>query len=204
MSYASIVISIFSLCIAVASAWLTLFRRGRLAMTRPNVIFFGFDTAPKTTAKIFIRTLLYSTAVRGQVIEGMFAKLHHAGSDQIFSFWGYGETNQLVPGSGLYVGQTGIAVNHPFVLSVHQPAYEFTKGDYEIEVFVRLVGRKTSIQLSGFKLTLSAEHAGILARHGGVLFELNPDGRGYVGHARDRDDEPPPTDVIPFSRRSES
>lgn len=204
MSYASIVISIFSLCIAVATAWLTLFRRGRLAMTRPNVVFFGFDTAPKTTAKIFLRTLLYSTALRGQVIEGMFAKLHHAGSEQIFSFWGYGETNQLVPGSGLYVGQTGIAVNHHFVLSVHQPAYEFSKGDYEIEVFVRLVGRKTPIRLSGFKLTLSAEHAGILARHGGVLFELNPDGRGYVGHARDKDDELPPTDVIPFSRQSES
>ena len=87
--------------------------------------------------------------------------------------------------------------------SLHQPAYEFTKGDYEIEVFVRLVRRKTPIRLSGFKLTLSAEQAGILARHGGVLFELNPDGRGYVGHARDKDDELPPTDVIPFSRRSE-
>lgn len=204
MSYVSIVISIFSLCIAITSAWLTLFRRGRLAMTKPNVVFFGFDTAPRTTAKIFLRTLLYSTAVRGQVIEGMFAKLHHAGSEQIFSFWGYGETNQLVPGSGLYVGQTGIAVNHHFVLSVHQPAYEFTKGDYEIEVFVRLVGRKTPIRLSQFNLTLSAEHAGILARYGGVLFELNPDGRGYIGHARDRDDDLPPTDVIPFSRTSES
>ena len=183
MTYVSIVISIFSLCIAVASAWLTLFRRGRLAMTTPNVVFFGFDTAPSTTAKIFLRTLLYSTAVRGQVIEGMFAKLHHAGSEQIFSFWGYGETNQLVPGSGLYIGQTGVAVNHHFVLSVHQAAYEFAKGNYEIEVFVRLVGRKKPIRLSGFKLTLSAEHAGILARHGGILFELNPDGRGYVARA---------------------
>lgn len=74
-------------------------------MTRPNIVFFGFDDVPKTTAKIFLRTLLYSTAARGQVIEGMFVKLLHEGSEQVFSFWGYGETKQLVPGSGLYVGR---------------------------------------------------------------------------------------------------
>src|SRR3546814_10523147 len=61
----------------------------------------------------------------------------------------------------------------------------------------------TGVQTCALPISLSAEQAGILARHGGVLFELNPDGRGYVGHARDKDDELPPTDVIPFSRRSE-
>jgi hypothetical protein len=154
-------------------------------MTRPNIVFFGFDDVPKTTAKIFLRTLLYSTAVRGQVVEGMFIKLRHEGSEQVFSFWGYGETKQLVPGSGLYVGQTGIAVNHHFVLSVHQPDYEFTVGDYAIEVFVRMVGKKQPIRLAVVTVSVTEEHAVVLARRGGVLFETNPDGRGYVGHGRD-------------------
>lgn len=69
MSIASITISMLSLCIAVSAAWLTLLRRGRLAMTKPNIVFFGFDAVPKTTAKIFLCTLLYSTAVRGQAVE---------------------------------------------------------------------------------------------------------------------------------------
>ena len=72
MAGISIYISVLSLCISLTTAWLTLFRRGRLLMTRPNIVFFGFDDVPKTTAKIFLRTLLYSTAVRGQVVEGMF------------------------------------------------------------------------------------------------------------------------------------
>lgn len=182
-SIVSLIMSVLSLSISSITAWLTLFRRGRLAMTKPSLAFFGFDAIPKPTAKIFLRTLLYSTAVRGQVIEGMFAKLQHEGIEQVFSFWGYGETNQLVPGSGLYVGQTGVAANHHFVLSVHQSAYEFASGDYHIEVFVRLVGGKTPVRLIKFSLSLSREHADILARHGGVLFELNPDGGGYLGHA---------------------
>ncbi len=64
-------------------------------MTKPAIVFFGFEDVPKTTAKVFLRTLLYSTAVRGQVIERMFVKLLHNGREQVFSFWGYGETTVL-------------------------------------------------------------------------------------------------------------
>lgn len=178
-----------SLRVAVSAAWLTLFGRGRLAMTKPSIVFFGFDAVPKTTAKIFLPTLVYSTAVRGQVVEGMIAELRHGGGDQVFSFWGYGKTNQLVAGCGPYVGQTGIAVKHHFVLSVHQPAYEFTQGEYAITVFARLVGKTTPVKLTEFMLSVSEVHAAILARRGGVLFELNADGRGYAGHLRDEGDD---------------
>lgn len=190
MTIASILISVLSLCIATTTAWLTLFRRGRLAMTRPNVVFFGFDHAPKTTAKIFLRTLLYSTALRGQVVEAMYAKLIRAGDETVFSFWGYGETNKLVPGSGLYVGQTGVAVNHHFVLSAHRPDYVFTPGSYTIEVFARTVGRRKVARLGVATLDVSVVQATVLARHGGVLFELDPESASYVGHARDDDQGP--------------
>jgi hypothetical protein len=185
MATISVVIAVLSFCISVVTAWLTLFRRGRLAMTKPTIVFFGFDNVPKTTAKIFLRALLYSTAIRGQVIEGMFAKLHHGDSKQVFSFWGYGETTQLSPGSGLYVGQAGIAVNHHFVLSVHQPEYEFTPGDYSVEVFARVVGRKQPMKLAEVSVSITGEQAGVLRDYGGILFELDPDGQGYVGHARE-------------------
>lgn len=189
MTIVSIVIAIVSLGISILTAWLTLFRRGSLAMTKPTVVFFGFDNVPKTTAKIFLRALLYSTAIRGQVIEGMFAKLRHENDEQVFGFWGYGETKQLVPGSGLYVGQTGIAVNHHFVLSVHEPAYEFSSGEYTIEVFARLVGKKKPVKLVAVSVSVTEEHASVLSRRGGLLFELNPDGQGYIGHARDMRNE---------------
>lgn len=189
----ALTISILSIAISSAAVWLTLFRRGRLAMTRPNLVFFGFDTVPKPTAKIFFRTLLHSTAVRGQVVEGMFIKLQHAGGGQVFGFWGYGEMNQMLPGSGLYVGQAGVAANHHFVQSVHQATYEFGSGDYKIEVFARLIGRNIPFRLMEFTVSVSDEHANVLARRGGVLFELEPDGGRYIGHAQNRGDAALPT-----------
>jgi hypothetical protein len=74
MEFISIPISIVSLVISAITFWIVFLRRGRLRMTEPNVVFFGFDHAPTTTPKVFIRTLLYCTAARGAVIEGMYAK----------------------------------------------------------------------------------------------------------------------------------
>jgi hypothetical protein len=120
------------------------------------------------------------------VIEGMYAKVRRGDAEQTFSFWGYGETNKLNPGSGLYVGQTGVAANHHFVLSVHHPDYAFDAGNYTIQVFARLVGESVPIRLSEIGITLGKEHAAALANKAGVLFELDPDRQIYVGHVNDR------------------
>ena len=166
--------------------YFTWLRRGRLRMTKPAVVFLGFDAVPKHTAKIFLRTLLYSTAVKGKVIESMHAKLLRDGTEQTFSFWGYGETDKLTPGSGLYVGQAGVTVNHHFVLSVHKSAYEFVAGNYTIEVFAQLVGRSTPIQLSRISLVVDHPQATALLARNGVLFEFQQDSGTYVGHVNDR------------------
>ncbi|MBL7507898.1 hypothetical protein INQ20_26675, partial [Escherichia coli] len=70
MEMISVPISIASLAVSVGTFWLVLLRRGRLAMTMPTIVFFGHDIVPKPTPKIFLRTLLYSTAAQGQVVEG--------------------------------------------------------------------------------------------------------------------------------------
>lgn len=57
-------------------------------MTKPTIVFFGYDTVPKPTPKVFLRTLLYSTATRGQVIEGMRVIVRYEGGERVFSFWG--------------------------------------------------------------------------------------------------------------------
>ena len=144
----SSIIALMSFMVSATTMYFAWLRRGKLRMTKPTLVFFGFDTDPKPTAKIFLRTLLYSTAIKGQVIESMYVKLICDGNRQTFSFWGYGETDKLTAGSGLYVGQTGVSLNHHFVLSVHVPIYEFFAGDYSIEVFARIVGKSTPVKLS--------------------------------------------------------
>jgi hypothetical protein len=178
----SLGISVVSLLVSGVTLWLNWFRRGRLAMTKPAVIFFGYDAEPRLTTKVFLRTLLYSTSARGQVVETMYVKLRRAGSEQIFSFWGYGETTKLTPGSGLFVGQTGVSYNHHFVLSVQHPDYEFVAGHYSIDVFARVVGRRSAIRLAEISLSVSNGDAGALRGKLGVLYELAWNGEGYVGH----------------------
>ncbi|MGO4706525.1 hypothetical protein AB4072_12220 [Microvirga sp. 2MCAF38] len=187
MDYFSIPISLVSLTVSLGTFWLAFVDRGRLRMTKPTIVFFGFDTVPKPTPKVFLRTLLYSTATRGQIIEGMYATVRHCGRERVFRFWGYGENNKLSPGSGLQISRTGLAANHHFVLSVHEDAYVFEPGAYEIGVNSDVVGRRKPMKLGTIKLVLSDEHAAALARQEGVLFERKIDGE-YEGHSRGKND----------------
>ncbi len=154
-------------------------------MTKPTIVFFGFDALPKPAPKVFLRTLLYSTSTRGQVVEGLYAKVRTDDHERLFSFWGYGETEKLSPGSGLHVGRTGFAANHHFVLSIHEDAYHFELGSYEIDVIADVVGRRKPIKLATIKLSLPDELAAALERQEGVLFERKIDGE-YEGHTRER------------------
>jgi hypothetical protein len=73
-----------------------MFRRGTVRMTAPTVIFFGPDGGPsedrKLSAKVFLRTLLYSTSKRGRIVESMYVRLRRGESAQTFNIWVYGDT----------------------------------------------------------------------------------------------------------------
>jgi hypothetical protein len=105
-----VVISLVSLLVSVATAWLTLFRRGTVRMTQPTVIYFGPDSPLSSRnsplPKIYLRTLLFATAKRGRVIESMHVALARNETHQNFNIWVYGN-EKLVRGSGLFVGETG-------------------------------------------------------------------------------------------------
>jgi hypothetical protein len=92
-SIAALVVSMFALAISATTAWLTLFRRGTVLMTQPTVIFFGFDE--RSSPKIFLRTLLFSTSKRGRIIESIYVNVACEDIQQDFNVWVYGERNEL-------------------------------------------------------------------------------------------------------------
>lgn len=180
-------VSLLSLGVSGTTMYFTWLRRGRLAMTKPNIVFFGYEAAGnRPTAKIFLRTLLYSSSTQGKMVERMFAKLIHGGKAQVFGFWGHGWTTELSPGSGLYVGQTGVSSNHHFTLSMHQPAYDFEAGEYTLQIFAQQPGETAPAMLSEIKLTVDDERAKQLAQRKGVMFVLEPETQKYVGQVRDQ------------------
>jgi len=140
----SVTISVLALCVSAVTAWLTLFRRGTVKMTQPTVIFFGPDN-PRSRdepplPKVFLRTLLFATSKRGRIVESMHVSLSRNEAQQNFSIWVYGE-ERLVRGSGLFVGETGIAVNHHFLAPRDGSSFRFIEGRYRMDVFAQLAGK---------------------------------------------------------------
>lgn len=174
-----------ALGISVATAWLTLFRRGTIQMTQPTVIFFGPDGQDGMFPKVYLRTLLYSTAKRGQIVESMFVKLRRGESSQTFNIWVYGEKDSLSRGSGLYVGENGVTYNHHFLLPVDGTTYQFLPGDYRVEVYASVVRAKKPRLLYVASLSLLEPMAKqLLDKDYGVYFDWGPDSGRYHAHVR--------------------
>src|ERR1035437_9310995 len=193
-----IVISVVSLLVSITTAWLTLFRRGTIKMTQPTVIFLGPDggssSRPGGLPKVFLRTLLFSTAKRGRVIESMHVAVSRNETHQNFNIWVYGN-EKLVRGSGLFVGETGVEANHHFPLPRDANSFRFQEGRYRVEVFARLLGDKNQTRLFSQTLDISREIAASLEEpHAGVYFDWGPDSLCYLSHVENRQPSPDPED----------
>jgi hypothetical protein len=196
----SLAISVLSLAISSVTAWLTFFRRGTVKMTQPTVIFFGADT-PRAhdgahLPKVYLRTLLFSTSKRGRIVESMHVALSRNETHQNFNVWVYGEREKLVRGSGLFVGETGIAANHHFLTPKDGNSFRFTEGHYKLDIFARLLGDKKPIMLFSQELDISREIAVALEEAGaGLYFDWGPDSSRYIPHI---DKRPPSTGMEEF------
>lgn len=184
----SIVIATLALAVSVLTAWLTLLRRGSVRMTQPTVIYLGPDGGPPSAdrpgQKIFLRTLLFATSKRGRIVESMFVRLRRGESAQNFNIWVFGDS-ELARGSGLFVGENGVAANHHFLLPADGTRFEFLPGGYDLQVFASLVGGRGSTLLFATKLDLTVAHAASLRdpEHG-LYFDWGPDAQSYHAHVR--------------------
>ena len=181
-----IVVSLFSLFVSGLVAWLTLLRTGTVRMTQPTIIFFGPDGG-NGAPKVFLRTLLYSTAHRGCIVESMFVKLRRGESRQTFNIWVYGD-GRMARGSGLFVGHQGVACNHHFLLPKDGTSFEFLAGDYRLEIYATLVSQKQPVLLHETRVTLAPTDADAMrARKAGTYFDWGPDSGKYHPYV----DDPP-------------
>jgi len=189
-------ISAFALIVSAITAWLTLFRAGDLRMTQPTVVFFGPDggrsEGEKPRLKVFLRTLLYSTARRGQTVESMHVNLQRAESKQNFSIWVYGE-DRLARGSGLHVGSDGVACNHHFLLPEDGADFRLHPGQYTLRVFAKRVSDREPRELAKLVLSVSESHAKELQKDdAGIYFDWGPDQQAYHAHVEIRKPRPLP------------
>ena len=178
-------VSCLALSVSGITAWLTFFSKGTLVMTQPTVVFFGPDGSRFNSDKnkIYLRTLLYSTAKRGHVLESLHVSLQLNESRQNFNIWVYGEKANLRRGSGLFVAQDGVTFDHHFLLPEDGANFRFLSGTYRLVVFTKLVGEGTPKEIMTIALTISESQASQLTEpNTGIYFDWGPDQQAYHSH----------------------
>jgi hypothetical protein len=188
-TWPSLVISLLALGVSGITAWLTLFRKGRLVMTQPTTVFLGPDGEffDRSKNKVYLRTLLYSTAKRGFVLESLYLSLQRNESKQNFNVWVYGQKGDLHRGSGLFVPQEGVTFDHHFLPPEDGAAFPFLAGAYTLKVFAKRVGQKTSSELMTIRLSISESLAKALGEpRSGIYFDWGADLQAYHPHVQSR------------------
>lgn len=182
-------ISILALCISAFTAWFTILRRGSVRSTHPSFIALRYDFVDKKLpqAKIFLRTLLFSTGKRGWVIESLFLCVREGTRIEEFAFWGHGDKD-LVRGSGIFVAENGVVTNHHFNPLRTESLFLFSRGTYHLELVAKLVGRKKSVSLWRLAIEVpgGAFDSGSIARDKAVFFSWSPDQQRYVSSIETR------------------
>lgn len=181
----SLIISGAAFSVSLLTVWLTLLRRGTLRMTQPTQFYLGPDGSPhEGRAKVYLRTLLYSTAKRGHVVENMFVRLSWGEMTRNFPIWVVGD-EKLARGSGLRVGEDGIVANHHFLLPGDVENHSWKAGEYKVDVFARLVGKEAPSLLFSTHLSIDPEQARRLrSPNTGIYFDWGPDSQRYLTHKR--------------------
>lgn len=134
--------------VSLFTLWFTILRRGTIRSTHPAFIALRYDFVNKAfpQAKIFLRTLLFSTGKRGRVVESLFLRVREGEHQTEFSFWGMGDKD-LVRGSGLLVSETGVVTNHHFNPLDADELFMFKPSTYSIELVAKLLGRRKLMSL---------------------------------------------------------
>src|ERR1017187_7495849 len=100
-------------------------------------------------------------------------------------------------GSGLFVGETGVAANHHFLTPRDGNSFRFTEGHYRLDVFARLLGDQIQTRLFSQAIEISRELAVALAEpNAGVYFDWGPDSSRYLPHVENRPPSPDPEDLF--------
>jgi hypothetical protein len=141
--YATIIISSIALIISAFNLWLTVLRRGKIRMVHPPLITFTRD-GPGGPQKVVLRSLLFSTGNRGNLVESMYVILSKDGKRWEYPIWNCAENspNSAVPGGGLFIGRDGASYYQHFLSLDGEACVSFEPGLYHLEVFATVLGRR--------------------------------------------------------------
>lgn len=189
MDIVSLIVSVIALSASLFTLWFTILRRGSVCCTRPSYLAFTYDFLNGQEipyAKIFLRTLLFSTSKRGLVVENLFLRVREGKRCEEFLFWGYGDEN-LVRGSGIFVPESGIVANHHFNPIGTGNLFKFSIGVYKLELVAKIVGKKSLFSLWSTSFNITEDAFDPINRSTAIEFNWSSEQNGYIASVRKRE-----------------
>jgi hypothetical protein len=190
ITFLGVLISILALCVSCLTLWISHLRRGKIMMMRPAIFFFGWDQVGSPLPKIFLRSLLFSNANRGRVLENMYLLVRSPKGETVFNFWGHANSGpgSLTRGSGLFISKDGYLADHHFNPEPRTDVTDsYPPGEYEIKVIVRQFGDSADITLGRYNLQLDQRWSTSLgSKIDGVLWTFNPRDQTYHANTSPR------------------
>jgi len=152
------IVSIIALFVSLFTAWFTIFRRGRVRSTQPSFVAFRYDFVgqQRPLAKIFLRTMLFSTGKRVGSSRPYFFAFAKDRARRSFRF-GATETRSLFAAAACSYPK---AASSPIITPIHcmrTVAFRFSQGTYNLELALKLVGRKHLISVWTADLEIPSE-----------------------------------------------
>lgn len=139
---------------------------------------------------------LQTVSKRGRIIESMHVSLFRTETQQNFNIWVYGN-EKLARGSGLFVGENGIAANHHFLTPEDAKAFRFSEGEYTLKVFTHLLGNSNDDLIFTVKLHVASDIAARLqVPNTGLYFDWAPSSKSYLSHVEERIMSPSPEELL--------
>lgn len=149
------------------------------------MIVFAHDGS---SPKIFLRTLLYTTGMRGHIIESMYLNVRRGESSCNLSTWGYDNNEGLELGSGLRVGVEGATSYHHFLPPKNATEFKFLPGEYQIQIYAQPADSSSPVLLSNLTLSLTNEQSAQLINNEdmALFFQWGPASKTYIPHVESR------------------
>jgi hypothetical protein len=171
------IIAVVSLLLSITVAYMTLWRRGSLCMTRPVQIIFRSANARRP--EIILKTLLYATGKRGVVIEDLHLEVHHYGDkSHTFGAWSYLQGSELVSG-GLRIGEDGIPSESHFFEIDKSRRFTFEEGKYELRVYAQIVNRSKRLLHKNVVMLTEDQATTMHVNNHAVIFTADPHSAEY-------------------------
>lgn len=121
---------------------------------------------------------------------------HENETTQNFNVWVYGD-ERLLRGSGLFIGDTGIAANHHFLAPRDAHSFRFSEGVYRMKVYAQLLGDRSRTLLFSHSFEISRDLAALLKEpEAGIYFDWGPDSSCYRPHVEKRPPSRHPDDFL--------